>query len=156
MVTEAHQTQSGIKNQINTFQLDADQKLIVIVNKIDLEDEIIIRAKLGGDDGFGPHPTLFLSAKNHIHMEELIRMLVSMVHTNPESQVIVSNVRHLEALTHAREAASRVLQGLQTGITTDFIAMDIHAMLHYLGEITGDITNDEILGNIFSKFCIGK
>lgn len=69
---------------------------------------------------------------------------------------IVSNARHYEALEKSYEALDAVLQGMDNGITSDFIAMDIRRSLHHLGEITGEISTDELLGNIFGRFCIGK
>jgi len=72
------------------------------------------------------------------------------------SDNIVSNVRHYEALSNAYSAILRVIDGLQNGISGDFLAQDIRECLHYLGEITGEITTDEVLGHIFKHFCIGK
>jgi tRNA modification GTPase len=71
-------------------------------------------------------------------------------------QTIVSNARHYEALEKAYQALDAVLEGMRSGITSDFIAMDIRRSLHHLGEITGEISTDDLLGNIFGKFCIGK
>ncbi|MDP4239407.1 MAG: tRNA uridine-5-carboxymethylaminomethyl(34) synthesis GTPase MnmE, partial [Bacteroidota bacterium] len=65
-------------------------------------------------------------------------------------------VRHFEALQQALTAIRRVIEGLENGITGDFLSQDIRECMHYLGEITGSISNDEILVNIFGKFCIGK
>ena len=73
-----------------------------------------------------------------------------------QNDVIVTNIRHYEALTRALEAIQRVISGMDNGISSDFLAQDIRECMHYLGEITGQISNDEILGNIFAKFCIGK
>ncbi len=72
------------------------------------------------------------------------------------SDVVVTNIRHFQALSNAHEALTRVLEGINNDITGDFLAMDIRRALHHLGEITGEITTDDLLGNIFSKFCIGK
>ena len=69
---------------------------------------------------------------------------------------VVSNARHYEALQRAGQSLEDVLNGLHKGITGDFLAMDIRRALHYLGEITGEITTEDLLDNIFSKFCIGK
>ncbi len=68
----------------------------------------------------------------------------------------MTNLRHYQNLLQTHEALDRVLSGLDQGITGDFVAMDIRQSLHYLGEITGTITTDDLLDNIFSKFCIGK
>nr|MBX2873054.1 hypothetical protein [Saprospiraceae bacterium] len=69
---------------------------------------------------------------------------------------IVSNARHFEALKKASESLDDVLQAMDSGITSDFVAMDIRRALSFLGEITGEISTDDLLGNIFGKFCIGK
>lgn len=70
--------------------------------------------------------------------------------------VVITNMRHYQQLVQTREALQRVLASLDKGVTGDFIAMDIRLALHHLGEITGEITTDDLLANIFSKFCIGK
>ena len=104
------------------------------------------------------HSILFISAKTNQGIADLESRLVSAA-SLPETgtdDVIVTNVRHYEVLLHAQEAISRVLDGLHSGISGDFLAQDIRECMHYLGEITGQISTDEILGNVFSKFCIGK
>jgi tRNA modification GTPase len=68
----------------------------------------------------------------------------------------VTNIRHYQNLLQTNEALQRVLDGMEQGITGDFLAMDIRQSLHFLGEITGAITTEDLLANIFSKFCIGK
>ena len=73
-----------------------------------------------------------------------------------QNDIIVTNIRHYEALIRALAAIQRVIDGMQNNISSDFLAQDIRECMHYLGEITGQISNDEILGNIFAKFCIGK
>jgi tRNA modification GTPase len=77
----------------------------------------------------------------------------------PEIQpgdVVVSNIRHYEALQNALKAIQRVKEGIENEISGDFLSQDLRECMYFLGEITGEISNDEILGNIFSKFCIGK
>ena len=73
-----------------------------------------------------------------------------------KNDVVVTNVRHYEALTKAGKAVDRALEGLDTALPTDLLAMDIREVLYHLGEITGEVTNDEVLGNIFKNFCVGK
>lgn len=101
---------------------------------------------------------LFISADKSIGISELEDKLVELSNIPEigEQDVIVSNMRHYESLCRALESIERVIEGLSEGIPTDFIAQDIRESMHYLGEITGDIATDEILGNIFGKFCIGK
>jgi tRNA modification GTPase len=70
--------------------------------------------------------------------------------------VLVSNIRHVEALQNTLDSLERVLYGIDNPITSDFLSMDIRQALHFLGEITGTVTTDDLLENIFSKFCIGK
>ena len=73
-----------------------------------------------------------------------------------QGDVLVTNLRHYQNLVQTRSALQRVIAGIEGGITGDFLAMDIRQSLHFLGEITGEITSDDLLANIFSKFCIGK
>jgi tRNA modification GTPase len=71
------------------------------------------------------------------------------------NETLITNIRHLEALQKTEDALANVLRGIDS-VTSDFLSMDIKQALHYLGEITGAVTTDDLLDNIFSKFCIGK
>ena len=73
-----------------------------------------------------------------------------------DNALIVTNARHYEALTRARAAIERSIQGLSDGLSGDLVSQDIRECMYYLGQITGEITTDDILGEIFSHFCIGK
>lgn len=88
----------------------------------------------------------------------MIQFLLTTVQADSlsDSDVVVSNARHVEALHHTHEAGLRVVSALENQLTTDLLAQDIREMLFYLGQITGQVTTDEILGNIFANFCIGK
>ena len=101
---------------------------------------------------------LNISASYGDNIDTLASLLLDLVRGGQkgEDDVIVTNARHFEALNHAGEAIDRVADGLKSGLSSDLVAQDIRQVLHYLGEITGEDTTDEILGNIFSKFCIGK
>ncbi len=107
---------------------------------------------------FSEARTVNLVAKEGRGMDGLRDALVdaSGISQIAEGDVMVTNARHYEALVNATEALARVLDGLQAGISGDFIAQDIRLALHYLGEITGEITTQDILTTIFSRFCIGK
>ena len=72
------------------------------------------------------------------------------------NETIVSNVRHFDALTKTEVSLKSAKDGLESDVSSDFVAMDIRQAMYQLGSITGDISSDEILGNIFSRFCIGK
>lgn len=147
-----------ILKQINELKLNDRQHLIVVINKIDLYNESEVDEKLGGNDAFVPHKLLLLSAKHHYHTDKLHELLLEIVKFKSlkESDIVVSNARHYEALKNALEASQRAFSGLNNDLPSDLIAQDIREVLHYLGQITGEITTDEILGNIFKNFCIGK
>lgn len=158
LLADAKCSKEEIQQQIEALQLNGGQHLIVIINKIDLYNEVEIVQKLGGKDVFTPHPMIFLSAKHHVHTGELHELLLDTVQSQAlqVSDVVVSNVRHYEALQSALEASTRALTGIDTSLPSDLISQDIREILHYLGQITGEITTDEVLGNIFRNFCIGK
>lgn len=101
---------------------------------------------------------VFISAASKKNLDVLKEAILNQVKisTVKQGDVLVTNLRHFQKLTETQDALTRVLQGLDTGITGDFLAMDIRQSLHYLGEITGQITSEDLLENIFSKFCIGK
>ena len=99
-----------------------------------------------------------LSAKSGIGVEALKNQLLSFVNTGAlrNNDTIVTNSRHYDSLLMAFEAVHKVKDGLESGLSGDLLAIDIRQALYYFGEITGEITNDDLLGNIFSNFCIGK
>ncbi|QEM05327.1 tRNA uridine-5-carboxymethylaminomethyl(34) synthesis GTPase MnmE [Mucilaginibacter rubeus] len=107
---------------------------------------------------FGLPDIIFISAKEKHHIDELKHKIYSSAVKDQLSgdETLVTNIRHLEALQKTGEALVRVLGGIDGSITSDFLSMDIKQALHYLGEITGVVTTDDLLENIFSKFCIGK
>lgn len=100
-------------------------------------------------------PIIAKEGMNVPHLKEKLYEAVVAEKVNTDS-TIVSNARHYEALEKSLEALDAVLHGMASGITSDFVAMDIRRALYHLGEITGEISTDELLGNIFGKFCIGK
>ena len=107
----------------------------------------------------GKYPDmLFISAGNKENLELLKARILELVNLDKfrTGNTIVTNVRHYDSLTKTRESLLEVLGGLDQLVTNDFLAMDIRRALHYLGEITGEVTTDDLLANIFSKFCIGK
>ncbi|PJB15299.1 MAG: tRNA uridine-5-carboxymethylaminomethyl(34) synthesis GTPase MnmE [Flavobacteriales bacterium CG_4_9_14_3_um_filter_32_8] len=127
--------------------------LVIIANKIDRSEQKSLTEKFNGIN-----PIIFVSAKEKLNIEAIKEQLFNYVNSSAlnRNDVIVTNVRHYEALTQSNEFLTNVLEGLDINITGDFLAMDIRQSLHYLGLITGDITTDDLLDNIFSKFCIGK
>lgn len=135
-----------------------DKQIIFAINKIDavLNPDALIKDLKFKIDLSGDY--LSLSAKYGTHIEQLEEKLVSYaLNKKPdESDVVVTNVRHFEALQKSHDAIVRVIEGLDNSLPSDLLAQDIREVIHFLGEITGEITTDEILGNIFKNFCIGK
>jgi tRNA modification GTPase len=126
--------------------------MLVVANKIDLLTPLQI-AELPQTESM-----MHVSAKEKQHIDELKHKIY---HTAIKGQLsgdetLVTNIRHLQALQKTEESLSRVLDGIDNPITSEFLAIDIKQALHYLGEITGSVTTDDLLENIFSKFCIGK
>jgi tRNA modification GTPase len=124
---------------------------LILVNKADLMADAQRKA-------FEALDVVFISAKEKQGIDELkITLLehVNLHHINT-SETLVTNIRHVEALKQTENALQRVLTNVDNPVTSDFLAMDIKQALHYLGEITGTVTTDDLLENIFTKFCIGK
>lgn len=131
------------------------KQLILVYNKADLVDNI----QNSIPDNFPDNvQSITLSAKKREHIEELQRMLITSAHlpTITQNDVIVTNVRHYEALNNALEAIHRVQEGLTNNISGDFISQDIRDCILHLSDIAGEVTNDMVLQNIFQHFCIGK
>jgi tRNA modification GTPase len=101
---------------------------------------------------------VLIAASAKQNLEQLKKEILNIVLSKEikSGSLIVTNLRHFESLRQTYEALSRVKEGIESGITGDLVAQDIRQALHYLGELTGAITTDDLLGNIFSKFCIGK
>jgi tRNA modification GTPase len=135
-------------------KIGSDQELLLIVNKVDKARDLEeVKEKFNSISN-----VQFISATDGVGLEELReRLLESSRSIMVEGHdVVVTNIRHFNALSKMNESLTAVLTGLGNDITGDFLAIDIRRALHHLGEITGEITTDDLLGNIFSKFCIGK
>jgi len=131
--------------------------LIAILNKTDLDDDVAARSELNDLLPEGT-PVVAISAKCESDIEALRDLIVNTA-ALPDvdtDAVIVTNARHYQALTRARGAIARAINGLESGLSGDLLDQDIRECLHWLGEITGEITTDNILAEIFSHFCIGK
>ena len=154
--TREDDTFSTYYHQVSAH-LSPDAHLLILLNKIDqLTQPESLLERL---HALAPQESVLpLSAKTGAHLNDLVARLTSTVNTAPLSanETIVSNVRHHEALTHAHAAITRALSAIDTGLSGEFISQDIRECLHYIGEITGEITTDEVLGHIFRHFCIGK
>ncbi len=161
LVDEADETPEMINRRAGAVRemiKGSEKRLIVLINKTDkvsnsdiehLTNEIILEQ---GDS------LMFISAKKMTGLEELRERLSFLVEADRinHGDVIITNLRHYEALQHVSENLERVISGIDSSVPEDLLATDIRQAIHYLGEITGEITTDEILGNIFKNFCIGK
>jgi tRNA modification GTPase len=136
-----------IKDHIGTSQL------LVVGNKIDFENLEELKQEFADVLNI-----LFISAKEQRGIKELKDTLVNLFDTRTvnTTDTIVTNSRHGSSLNNAQQALIKVNEGLSSNIQSDFLALDIRYALEALGEITGQVTNDDLLGTIFSKFCIGK
>ncbi len=161
LLVDLRESAEGIIEEISQFnsKLKENQKLLILLNKVDLVDaEHLDEVRTGIASKFSSVKTIELSAKHRINLEKLTSELVSLTLANaPEGEdTIITNARHYESLLKAHENLVRVVDGLENNLSGDLLALDIRQVLHYIGEITGEVTTDEVLGNIFSKFCIGK
>ena len=134
--------------ELEKIKTSAGDKLLLVINKIDLNPEI--------KDNF--KNALFISAKKDEGIETLKERLLTFVNTEQLSnnETIVTNLRHYEELQLTLHEINSIINGLNSGLTGDFLAVNIRQSLFHLGSITGEVTTDILLGNIFGKFCIGK
>lgn len=144
----------GLKREIEEIKNKYPQKaLLVIMNKMDLLSENEISDLISEISNL-----ILISAKNKEGIDALKNQLMRLVNTGAlrNNETIVTNTRHYDSLLKALEEIQKVQYGLDMGISADLMAIDIRQALFYFGEITGQVTNDELLGNIFANFCIGK
>lgn len=138
--------------ELHAFQSSfiTTQEFIVVVNKLDLSTQQL--------DFLAKFNPVFISAKEQTNLDLLIARIASgaIQFSDQESEVLISNVRHFDALNRAYDDLIRVQEGMNSGLPTDLIAMDIRQVINHIGSITGVVDVEEVLGSIFSKFCIGK
>ena len=145
----------------NNIESDDLTKLIIALNKSDLDGTVLttneIREALKNCKISSEVPILPISAKNGTGIDALLKELQKTVAADDETDnVMITNLRHCEALTKAADSSQRVISGLQDNLSGDLIAQDLRETIFHLGTITGNITSQDILTNIFSRFCIGK
>ena len=129
-----------------------DQKFIVVFNKIDQVPDFVapvINSNM---------TSLSIAAKNGLHVDQLKFKLSDFIkgQMGGGNKTLITNIRHHQVLQKVDEALTDVHNGLITQLTGDLLAIDIRRALYHLGEVTGETTADDLLGNIFSRFCIGK
>jgi tRNA modification GTPase len=136
-----------MKQHINGAQL------VVVANKIDVEGEEALKKEYSDFSDL-----IYISAKEGRNISELKKRLLNLFDSKAvnSTETIVTNARHAESLRKALAALNKVTEGLNNKVPGDLLALDIRYALDELESITGQVTNDDLLGNIFSKFCIGK
>ena len=157
-ITDSAESINKRVDSIREMIRESDKRLIILINKTDTatedrKEELAKEINLEAKDIL-----LFISAKEKSGLEDLRLRLsdISVKDKLNSDDVIITNIRHYDSLLRVSESLGRVISGLDDQIPEDLIAIDIRQAIHYLGEITGEITTDEILGNIFRNFCIGK
>lgn len=144
-----------VRQEIADFQANvdmSDKQLVLIANKIDEMEELPANYKEWHDLGI-----LFTSAKRHVNIDGIEEQLTQYVERfKIQDHSLLTNERHYALLSDISTAIERIQQGLDDQIPTDLLAEDVRAALYDLGTLTGTISTDELLGNIFGKFCIGK
>lgn len=143
-----------LKVEVEKIKNKYPQKaLLTIFNKKDKLEERLLQNLESQIEN-----SIFISAKQKVGIEELKNELMSFVNTGAlrNNETIVTNTRHYDSLLKALEEIQKVKWGLDSRISSDLMAIDIRSALYFFGEITGEVTNDELLGNIFANFCIGK
>ncbi|GMT45066.1 MAG: tRNA modification GTPase MnmE [bacterium] len=141
-----------VLEEFKTYIHNKNKHFILVANKIDLLAEIPGHLK-----ELLELETVFVSAKRKENIHLLAETLVNHVkNDSPGDDILINNSRHYEALAHALESIIEIEKGFEDNIPTDLVAIDVRQALYHLGSITGEVTSDDILGNIFGKFCIGK
>ncbi len=149
----SEETYSEIKNKIEKkLSQNPDKQQLIVVNKMDTSNMKTVKKC------FDQYDYLTISAKTGEGVEALKKQLLGLVQMGKlhNNDTIITNARHYDALRQALDNIQKVQHGLQTGLSGDLLAIDIREALHHFGRITGEISTDDLLGNIFANFCIGK
>ncbi len=158
-IDEINENIEEIIENYKQMAINNSQKSIILLNKSDAfhqchqyDIEEAVSTKLNRT------PTLAISAKEKTNIDRLLDFLVNVVEVNKpsENNLVVSNIRHVDALEKTDAALNSTLNGLANNTSSDLVAVDIRQALHFLGEITGTITTEDLLDSIFGNFCIGK
>lgn len=147
-----------IKKQIERLKLEPSKALLIVLNKVDeAKGAEQVQEYTNALSEYSKH-IVAVSAKHNKGTEELNNKLIELSNISQVegNDTVLTNTRHYEAFLKTNEALERVLQNIEQQLPTDLLAQDIREAMHYLGEVTGEITTEEILGNIFKNFCIGK
>ena len=154
---DVHETSlRDLKKNIEEFNEKLEgisSKLIIVGNKIDAENQALIKKEFSK-----LKDVILISAKEGLYLDKLVQKLLTEIEKDKLNlnETIITNSRHLEALNQTNECIDKIIEGLNTNLSGDLLTVDIKNALHHLGTISGEVTNEDILGSIFSRFCIGK
>ena len=157
MIDASVTSEANSEFNIQNSELISDKPLLILFNKCDQvspEERTALEQAYAHIDA----PKLFISAKEQLGLDALESHLIeaAALPDISQSDVIVTNARHYEALTHALEAIRRVQDGLAMNLSGDFVSQDLRECIHHLSDIVGEVSTDSVLQNIFKHFCIGK
>jgi tRNA modification GTPase len=157
----------GLKLKVSSFKFQVEiekirnkfpqKPIVIVINKVDLLSKTELETITEQLETLNLK-LINISAKNKIGIDQLKDTLLSFVNTGAlrNNETIVTNTRHYDSLLKALEEIQKVRFGIATHMSSDLLAIDIRETLYHFGMITGEVTNDELLGNIFANFCIGK
>jgi len=154
---DIHKDVDDIVDDFSTLDFAEVQHVVVLLNKADTVSHAIAEQKIEIISTKTKLPTYAITAKFHHTLDKMFGYLREYIaHHHQEEGTIISNVRHAEALQNTKISLQKVTLGLESGLPSDLVAMDIREALYHLGLITGQVATDDLLESIFSKFCIGK
>ena len=156
-ISDVHRPVSDTIDDFKELNLTSSQTGFVLLNKADTISSEIAAHKMSEVTKITRQKPFLITAKDRSSLQNVFSQLNDYVNNSNQSEgTIISNSRHFEALQNTKMSLQRVLSGLDTNVSSDFLAMDIREALYHLGTITGQVTTDDLLESIFSKFCIGK
>lgn len=156
-LSDIHKSVEETVQDFKELHLTKDQTGVILLNKADTISAAISEPKTQTISDKSGVKTLLITAKYRETLQQLLSFFSEYIHTHNQSEgTIISNTRHYEALENTKLCLQKVIAGLDSGLSSDFVAMDIREALFHLGTITGEVSTDDLLESIFSKFCIGK
>lgn len=156
-LNDINMSAEDIWKDFKNLEVPAEKNTVILLNKSDKVDSKNIATKTAEMEQISGIPVFAISAKHENTLDSIWDYLKKYVYQfNVEEGTVISNARHAEALQNTQLSLQKVLDNLDTGISSDFIALDIRQALYHLGSITGEVSSDDLLDSIFSRFCIGK
>ena len=156
-ISDIHKSVEETTAEFQNLALTSDQTGVILLNKADTISAALAEPKTQAIAEKSGAKTLLITAKYKATLQPLLAYFSQYIKNHNQAEgTIISNARHYEALENTKLSLEKVLVGMDTGLSSDFVAMDIREALFHLGTITGEVSTDDLLESIFSKFCIGK